>query len=76
MGRVFVGIALSRRPKDDLSLCDSDDRWCPEKLEKQLAFMREKDCALSYTSYMTCDESSKISSIVIGKEGDLFLYAV
>lgn len=31
--------------------------------------MREKDCALSYTSYMTCDESGKISSIVIGKEG-------
>lgn len=55
-----------------IAFCDSDDRWCPEKLEKQLAFMREKDCALSYTSYMTCDESGKISSIVIGKSRETY----
>ena len=55
-----------------IAFCDSDDRWCPEKLEKQLAFMREKDCALSYTSYMTCDESGKISSIVIGKRRETY----
>lgn len=34
--------------------------------------MREKDCALSYTSYMTCDESGKISSIVIGKRRETY----
>ena len=39
-----------------IAFCDSDDRWYPEKLEKQLAFMREKDCGLSYTSYDVCDE--------------------
>lgn len=68
---MFAGIALSRRPKDGLSLFgDSDDRWRPEKLEKQLAYMREKDCALSYTSYMTCDESGKISRhCLLEKEG-------
>lgn len=55
-----------------IAFCDSDDRWCPEKQEKQLAFMREKDCALSYTSYMTCDESGKISSIVIGKRRETY----
>ena len=55
-----------------IAFCDSDDRWRPEKLEKQLAFMREKDCALSYTSYMTCDESGKISSIVIGKRRETY----
>lgn len=37
-----------------------------------MAFMREKDCALSYTSYMTCDESGKISSIVIGKRRETY----
>ena len=47
-----------------IAFCDSDDRWCPEKLEKQLA--------LSYTSYMTCDESGKISSIVIGKRRETY----
>lgn len=48
-----------------IAFCDSDDRWYPEKLEKQLAFMQEKNCALSYTSYMVCDESNVITSIVV-----------
>ena len=50
-----------------IAFCDSDDRWYPEKLEKQLIFMLEKGCALSYASYMTCDESGEISGIVVGK---------
>lgn len=48
-----------------IAFCDSDDRWYPEKLEKQLAFMQEKNCALSYTSYMVCDENNAIASIVV-----------
>ena len=48
-----------------IAFCDSDDQWYPEKLEKQLAFMQEKNCALSYTSYMVCDESNVITSIVV-----------
>ena len=48
-----------------IAVCDSDDQWYPEKLEKQLAFMQEKNCALSYTSYMVCDESNVITSIVV-----------
>jgi len=59
-----------------IAFCDSDDRWCPEKLEKQLAFMRGKDCALSYTSYMTCDEWQDFQHCYRKKKGDLFLYAV
>lgn len=55
-----------------IAFCDSDDRWCPEKLEKQLAFMLEKDCALSYTSYMTCDENGKVSNIVVGKRRETY----
>lgn len=48
-----------------IAFCDSDDRWYPEKLEKQLAYMRDNDCALSYTSYMVCDESNTITGIVV-----------
>lgn len=48
-----------------IAFCDSDDRWYPDKLEKQLKFMVEKDCAISHTSYMTCDEKDKITGIVV-----------
>lgn len=48
-----------------IAFCDSDDRWFPEKLEKQLWYMNEKGCAMSYTSYMMCDEQNKITGIVV-----------
>lgn len=48
-----------------IAFCDSDDRWYPDKLEKQLKFMDEKDCAMSHTSYMTCDEIDKTTGIVV-----------
>lgn len=48
-----------------IAFCDSDDRWYPDKLQKQLAFMAEKDCAFSYTSYMTCDENGENQGIVV-----------
>lgn len=48
-----------------IAFCDSDDRWMPEKLEKQLAFMKEKDCCLSFTSYYTCDYDGTINGKVI-----------
>jgi teichuronic acid biosynthesis glycosyltransferase TuaG len=34
-----------------MAFLDSDDLWLPEKLQLQLAFMAEKDAALSYTAY-------------------------
>ena len=48
-----------------IAFCDSDDRWYPEKLEKQIDFMLKKDCAFSYTSYMTCDDDGEINGIVV-----------
>ena len=48
-----------------IAFCDSDDRWYPDKLEKQLSYMTAKDCAMSHTSYMTCDENDRITGIVI-----------
>ena len=33
-----------------IAFCDSDDRWKPNKLEKQIAFMTKSDCCLCYSS--------------------------
>ena len=38
-----------------IAFCDSDDRWTTDKLEKQIAFMNEKKCALSCASYIIFD---------------------
>lgn len=48
-----------------IAFCDSDDQWYPDKLEKQLAYMNSNDCAMSHTSYMTCDDKDNITGIVI-----------
>ena len=42
-----------------IAFCDSDDRWFPEKLEKQLKYMSEKDCALCCSSYIVCNENDE-----------------
>lgn len=38
---------------------DSDDLWDKEKLEKQVKFMKEKDCAFSFTGYEFADEKGR-----------------
>ncbi len=48
-----------------IAFCDSDDRWHPDKLAKQLAFMHQKGCDISHTSYMTCNETGDITGIVV-----------
>lgn len=48
-----------------IAFCDSDDRWMPTKLEKQLHFMQEKDCCMVYASYITCDEQGSNRGIII-----------
>ena len=47
-----------------IAFCDSDDRWKPEKLERQLKFMVDNGYGLTYTSYDTCDESGTINGYV------------
>ena len=47
-----------------IAFCDSDDRWSPDKLERQLEFMTRQRCSLSYTSYYVCDESGAIIGYV------------
>lgn len=42
-----------------IAFCDSDDLWMPDKLERQLRFMKENGHAFSCTAYEQIDESGK-----------------
>lgn len=48
-----------------IAFCDSDDVWMSQKLEKQLAFMEKKKCALTYSSYMLMNEEGAEKGIVV-----------
>ena len=42
-----------------IAYLDSDDLWEPEKLEMQLAFMKKKEAAFSFTGYEFADENGQ-----------------
>lgn len=42
-----------------IAFLDADDIWLPEKLEKELAFLREKQAAFVFTAYEFGDENAK-----------------
>lgn len=42
-----------------IAYLDADDLWEPEKLEKELAFMKEKDAAFAFTGYEFADETGR-----------------
>jgi len=44
---------------DYIAFLDADDLWKPEKLEKQLAFMKVEKCYVSYSSYELINEQGK-----------------
>ena len=48
-----------------LAFLDSDDLWLPNKLERQLAFAREKRAALSYTAFRRIDEANTTTGRLI-----------
>ncbi len=48
-----------------IAMLDSDDRWLPDKLEKQLEFMKSNGYGIVYSSYYLCSEdSNSISGII------------
>ena len=51
-----------------IAFCDSDDRWMPEKLERQIAFMQEKHSRLVFSSYIICDENNEEKGIFIAPD--------
>ena len=49
-----------------ICFCDADDLWLPDKIEKQLSFMKKNKLSFSHTSYEIIDrEGKKISSFNI-----------
>jgi glycosyltransferase involved in cell wall biosynthesis len=71
------GPALTRQAAIDkaqgrfLAFLDSDDLWLPAKLERQIAFTRERGAALSYTGFRRIDESGAITGRLIAVPGSL-----
>lgn len=71
--------ALRRAKGKWIAFLDSDDLWLPEKLEKQIAFMRENDYHFSYTCYCEINEQSEeLNRVVSGPQRvtkfDFFCY--
>lgn len=61
-----------------IAFLDSDDLWYPEKLEKQIRFMKKKGCHFSYTAYSEMNEDSKDNGVLITgpkKIGRKMMYA-
>ena len=51
-----------------ISFCDSDDLWIPDKIERQLDYMAQKGCSVTYSSYILCDLNNKEVGIVISPQ--------
>lgn len=61
--------ALKKAQGRWIAFLDSDDLWCPEKLERQIRFMKENGYAFSYHEYVEIDEQGKeLGVYVSGKK--------
>lgn len=65
------GPALARQAAIDqatgrfIAFLDSDDLWLPTKLERQIAFSREKRAALTYTAFRRINETGSVTGRLI-----------
>ena len=48
-----------------IAFLDSDDLWEPDKLEKQIRFMKQNNYSFSYTGYCEIDEDSKEKGVMV-----------
>ncbi len=48
-----------------IAYLDADDLWMPEKLERELAFMKEKQAAFAFTGYEFADEEGNGTGKVV-----------
>ena len=51
--------ALRKAKGKWIAFLDSDDLWEPDKLQKQISFMRDNGYHFSYTNYIEIDEESR-----------------
>lgn len=56
---VARNIAVQNSTGRYVAYLDSDDRWKPDKLEKQIRFMQDKGCEFSCSSYEVIDSTGK-----------------
>lgn len=63
-----AGVARNNGIKESsgryIAFCDSDDVWLPDKLEKQLKLMHEKDAGCVYGAYYECNVDGDRESIM------------
>jgi glycosyltransferase involved in cell wall biosynthesis len=57
--------ALREASGEWIAFLDSDDLWTPDKLEKQINFMKLNGYVFSYTEYEKIDEASKPINIYV-----------
>jgi glycosyltransferase involved in cell wall biosynthesis len=48
-----------------IAFCDSDDRWLPTKLERQVEFLKKNNATVGYSSYLTCNEVGEVTGMVV-----------
>ena len=48
-----------------IAFLDSDDMWCPTRLEHQLPLLQEDDVALAFSDYIKMDENGNLHHSVI-----------
>lgn len=54
-----------------IAFLDSDDLWTCGKLEQQIRFMEENNCAFSYTNYQEIDENSRPLGVSVTGPGHI-----